>query len=55
MGTQQTDDFAQVLAAAGMTVTAEGRRRARAQLDKARETFTEERRAELRALGTTAA
>ncbi len=48
MGTQQAADFVQTLAAAGIIITPEGRKRARARLDRARENFTEQQRAELR-------
>ncbi len=43
-----TSAGAQLLAAAGMTSTPEGRKRAKERLAAARENFTEERRAELR-------
>jgi arginine/ornithine N-succinyltransferase beta subunit len=38
----------QLLAAAGMTSTPEGRERAKARLQRARENFTEEKREQLR-------
>jgi hypothetical protein len=48
MGTQQAQEFEQMLAEVGVTVTPEGRQRARAKLEQARETFTEEKREQLR-------
>ncbi len=44
----------QLLADAGMTSTPEGRERAKARLKQARESFTEEQRAELAARPTAA-
>ncbi len=48
MGTQQAQEFEQMLAEVGIVTTDEGRARARAKLDRARENFTPEQREQLR-------